>query len=89
MRQAAHMGPRWFMAQDQRIGLPPVDQRHCHTRIGYVIQTALTFDVIPMVFIIVRCQIFNCARHKIGDDGIQRNAFARNQNACLTCGAEI
>jgi len=51
-------------------------------------QAALPFDDIPMVVIIVGREIFHRPGHEIGDHGIQRHAFASDQDAGLAGGAE-
>ena len=88
MRQPAHMGAGWFMCQNQRIRLAAMDQRQRHAGIAGVKQAALPFDVVPMIGVIVRRQIFNSARHEVSDDRIKWNAAASDQNPCLTRGTE-
>ena len=55
------MTARRLVAQDQRIGLAAVDQRHGDAGIGHVEQAALPFDDIPVILpslVALVCQVF-------------------------------
>ena len=65
-----------------------MDQGHRHAGIRNVEQAALPFNVIPVICIIVRCQVLNRAGHEISNHSIKRHATTGDQNTRLTCGAE-
>ena len=89
VRQAAHMRAGRLVAHDQRVGLGAVDQPQRDPGIGGVEQRALALDQVPMVGVVGRAQPFDRARHEIGDDRVDRDAVAGDEDAGLAGGAEI
>ncbi len=86
--QPAHVLARRLVAQDQRVGLAAMDQRHRHAGIGGVEEAPLPLDDVPVVGVVVGRQPLDRAGHEIGDHRVERHAVAGDQDAGLAGGAE-
>jgi len=60
-----------------------MNQSKCDPRVRSMKNTALPFNQIPMIRIVVRSQPFHGARHKIGNNRIQGNTTAGDKNTGL------
>ena len=72
----------------QRIGLGAVQQAEADTGVGGMKQRALTFDQVPVVGIVGGRQPLDGTGDEIGDDGIDGDAAAGDEDSRLTGGAE-
>ena len=77
------------MAHDQNIRLRTVQKPEADARIGWMKERALAFYQVPMIGIIRRRQPLDRAGDEIGDDSIDRDTVAGNENSGLTGGAKI
>ena len=83
MGQAAHVGARGLMGEDQRVGLAAMDQRHGHARVGDVVEAPLPLDEIPVVRVIVGRQPLHRPSHEVRDHRVERNARAGHEDPRL------
>ena len=65
-----------------------MDQRQRHAGVTHVKEAALPFDQVPVVGVVVGRQPLDRPCHEIRDHGVQRHAFAGDQDAGLAGGAE-
>jgi hypothetical protein len=89
VRQAAHVGAGRLVAEHQVVRLGAVQEAEADPGEGGVEERALPFHEVPVVSIIGGAEPFDGTRDEVGDDRVDRDALARNQDAGLAGGAEI
>ena len=87
-RQPAHVRARRLVAQHERVGRGAVDQRERHARERRVEEAPLALDDVPVGRRVGRRERLDRAGHEVRDDGVERHAFAGDQDAGLARGAE-
>ena len=86
---AAHMRPARLVAEHERLGLRAVEEPQRHAGEGGMEERALALDQVPAVVVARRRELLDRAGDEIGDDGVDRDALAGDQDAGLAGRPEI